>query len=57
MALLQTVADHQFAAQVKILKENVGNLVEETKKQNELIQEQNALMRQLLEKMSNNGTH
>ena len=26
MALLQTNADHAFAAQVKILKENVGEL-------------------------------
>ena len=44
MALLQSIEDKQFAAQVKALKENVAELIQVTKEQNELISK-------LLEKM------
>lgn len=37
MPLLQSIEDKQFAAQVKMLQRNVAELVETTKKQNELL--------------------
>ena len=46
--LIQTLEDREYASNVKGLRRNVAELTEQVKKQNQLIENQTAVMEKLL---------
>ena len=57
MALLQTIEDKQFAANVKQLTRNIAEMTECVKKNNELLAKQNELIEQFIAVSQSKNLH